>query len=1104
MRCVYLICHTTSVREASCSCNGALLSQRTLSISGVAVSRQWHNLSPSFQQITNRLRNLLRLSEPEAFFLELYFNAHPVSNPNSKERPKPSNVLIPTVIAYAGGRMDFNVNMSVETSTRLMVVKGSFESLSMAIYGDVSLAYQLLDLIADSPPLPLIVRLMFCLKPSNDDWDSPSFPYLYADLEGLPEDADIEHVVEATLRPAADDTSDAIFQNFAQKVAQALVPKLLSHVACQHPELSRSLLVIRRRLDAHSLDEDTLERLLDSAANADIAKAFNAPWFLELLAFVTRSSSNGQDIRQLARQLLSRLESMPVIEDVLLNTAGSFSTAVLTIKDITSQERSFGTWLASMITHPDLLDKLDENPPLSVPSPYPLPLFKDSKTMVSHEEFITFLRAVIGVSSVLAVYAWADSLPHQNCRERALGIIRLWQDVDGYREMIFRLECMLDNDLPTRAGIDAEHILVNLSKDTQAILHPELMKSILSLQPPHCFITQEERLSMQEAAEIAEDGLRGAVDYLVRALEQPQSFRSIRSLRVALAVIEEKLLSGSEQDILQEFWDQGNFSLETCLTDIYVELNEEIFRNFTTEPSTSLPSQLLPEVFRASDQTIAILLRLVPHYPLPGRVIRLIVSSAADLFASTDLIDLLYAQSSPMCVAAQRSRQSCIDAVRALAISPEDAPGGPSNAEIILRALLSHGFKFGVKDPVHHLHQVFSLIDYLLPLPDDGQEISGQWTQRVLPNLLRELWMFCSALDTENKAHFVRRLVGLDSNVIGIGDWLLQQELQGLLSTLTSLDEAGAPPHYRLARQYQVALSIQFFLELMSSSSSVSEWCKNVLVADPETAHVFALCLEKLGDLNVISTSLTAVVSTFASDPSKLVDEIKLPIALTLLRICQFGEVTGERITSSMRQALTILHPLPSYLVKAQNVAYEVSALLYLLSTSPNLIEGELPEALLELLEWLEGSDDPSATTIEGITSATFTSLSEKFKLQLQPDRQSTLDILQARFKFPAQEGVARSPIDLPNTLKLSVQDLEDLFREPTPAPFTPPKRVLNQDALSTVTISPPTAVIRSPAATGLTKTYLNNDFRQLRQAPSARQNTSRLPSMHVDVGSMV
>jgi FtsZ-interacting cell division protein ZipA len=51
-------------------------------------------------------------------------------------------------------------------------------------------------------------------------------------------------------------------------------------------------------------------------------------------------------------------------------------------------------------------------------------------------------------------------------------------------------------------------------------------------------------------------------------------------------------------------------------------------------------------------------------------------------------------------------------------------------------------------------------------------------------------------------------------------------------------------------------------------------------------------------------------------------------------------------------------------------------------------------------------------------------------------------------------------------------------------------------DILGTI-ISPPMALLRSPAATGLTKTYANNDFRQLRQVPSARTNTSRLPSMH-------
>ena len=53
-------------------------------------------------------------TEPEAFFLELYLNAHPVAHPNSREKPKLTNALVPTLIAYAGGREQFTVNMSPE------------------------------------------------------------------------------------------------------------------------------------------------------------------------------------------------------------------------------------------------------------------------------------------------------------------------------------------------------------------------------------------------------------------------------------------------------------------------------------------------------------------------------------------------------------------------------------------------------------------------------------------------------------------------------------------------------------------------------------------------------------------------------------------------------------------------------------------------------------------------------------------------------------------------------------------------------------------------------------------------------------------------------
>lgn len=60
-------------------------------------------------------------TEPDAFFLDIFFNAHPVTGPNSKEKPKPSNALVPTSIAYAGGQKDFAVNMGAEVRFSLTV-----------------------------------------------------------------------------------------------------------------------------------------------------------------------------------------------------------------------------------------------------------------------------------------------------------------------------------------------------------------------------------------------------------------------------------------------------------------------------------------------------------------------------------------------------------------------------------------------------------------------------------------------------------------------------------------------------------------------------------------------------------------------------------------------------------------------------------------------------------------------------------------------------------------------------------------------------------------------------------------------------------------------
>lgn len=183
------------------------------------------------------------------------------------------------------------------------------------------------------------------------------------------------------------------------------------------------------------MDESTLEYLLEAVANPDVARRLNDPDFKDVMNSTAKNTGYNRRIRTLAQLLLARIDGVATLEDAISNTQGDFSGAARTLKDITRQEMPFGILLECLVTHPDLVDKLAENPTLSASLQNPPSLFANSNIAVSHDEFIAFLRAFIGVSCVLAVYAWADSVPDRHCRERALGILRLWQGVDGYREV---------------------------------------------------------------------------------------------------------------------------------------------------------------------------------------------------------------------------------------------------------------------------------------------------------------------------------------------------------------------------------------------------------------------------------------------------------------------------------------------------------------------------------------------------------------------------------------------------------------------------------------------------------------------------------------------
>lgn len=682
--------------------------------------------------------------------------------------------------------------------------------------------------------------------------------------------------------------------------------------------------------------------------------------------------------------------------------------------------------------------------------------------------------------------------------------------------MIFRLECMLESDAPTRAGVDAEHILIELSKDPQAILRRTFYQCILSLKPPHSVITDEERMTMREVALIAEDGLPGAIDELLRPIDRPITLLSLRALRVALAVVEQALEDRGEWHVLQEYREEGNGGLVTGLVDIFVVLSDEITGQFSQNVPAHTSREVTNQSFRAANDLLRLVSALVHAHPLPSRVVSSLTTSIADVFGCTDAADSLYSQSSPACVAAQETRQTCIDAIRLLASTNASPETGRLGAEVVLRALLEHGLESRDRDPAHHLLQVFCLVDYLLPLSELEQQGQQQqqrenntWVSRVLTRHLPELWRFLRSLDTENKVHFVRRLVDLDRGEAGIGEWILLEELRAFLRTLRSLEDRSLNDDERVIREYQASSSIQFLAELLGGASHTSAWCVETFKTVQDVATTFGTCLSSLLDQHLTSHYLTDVVRVLAAHELPFRQDLSFPVVLTLLRTAQHSDAAGRDVLLDLARKMLV--SLAAQDIDADRLRFEVGGLVRSLSSSPGSMRQGTARSLVDIMEWItttSKSDLPQLTTLQGVTT---TSLAECFKTLRDvslPDEHNRIDRIATGLAVASEEDPVLTPSHaLADNITLSLHDLEQLLisanqhHHNIPIPSTPPRTALKQDiVLGLVTISPP-AITRSPASTGLTKTYLNNDFRQLRQTPSARQNTSRLPSMHVDVG---
>ncbi|KAM6496130.1 hypothetical protein JOM56_008836, partial [Amanita muscaria] len=1118
-----------------------------------------------------------RCTEPDAFLLQVFFNAQPLNPQQQKDKQRAVNALIPSLIAYSGGQTDFTVDLSAEYATRLLIIKGNFKKLSLAVYGTVvsdsspstlyepkplpaldptplskavdpgnfldpsELAKKLLSLIPDSPSLSLVIRLMFCLKPSNEDWDHSDFPYIHAYIDRDDEAFDLESIVQNLSRPLPEDTTIDVLEAFVTRVVDLIGPKnsdqayyiakLLSISASQSPAMSKILLQkldLDAVFDSNILEEATVHRLLDAAANVDIAHHFNNPSFLDMLADARDLPGTDKSTQYAFDQLVSRVHGWALFGGALSNTQGDYYPSARMMRDIGTAEPSFGIWLESMIINEDVSGKLAENPLPSLQALPPL-LLSENVGSISHEEFVIFVRAFVGVASVLAVWAWADSIGNDACRAKSLAILHLWQNVSGYREIVNHLLLLRqlsrrlgwitsDNPVPRNSSILAERVLFNLAQDPQAVLHDDFIETILSLKPPLSYIAEAERLTMRKVALVAEDGLSAALEEIAFKSHHPLSLRRLRTLRVSLAVIVNNLEmeERGEWHVLDTYWLEQKQDMKIRLIEIVLDISRDLNAHFPATSTVAQMSQAIVEqLFRTFEELLGVLMRLTLLFPLNVRSLRTAVEAIADVFACTNAADTLFSQSSMACIAAQETRQTCLEFLRSFSEPGVTVEPDKLGAEVIMRTLLIHVTNSSGRDPVNHVLQIFAMIDFLVPLPEPREDIKGgepsHWVTPVLPSVLNELKSFLPLLDVENRVHLLKRLIKLDEGVVGIGEWLLTEETKRALAALDVLSTHAPSGDMEIVVQYDLHQTLSVLNELVKPESNTATWCLEAIASTDDLSRALSQFLMALLEKNYTCQPLASIIKILAEKVDGFVEGLRRIVLLGYLRVVQ---LEGLYLSESMQRILVMLksQTLTTSSDTMDPLHLELSRLMSGLAEMYSIIDATLAEEVVAILEWfiaqVDSEQEPKhEAVLYGLTTEALLDLYDAMRDALSIDtsraaQSEALSSLRQRLTIKPLSCEADKippPVTLPDSLQMPLGNLEYLLkrrRSEDKTPSTPRKASKTPDLLGVV-ISPPLAILRSPAATGLTKTYVANDFRALRQVPSSRLNTSRLPSMH-------
>ncbi|KDQ08831.1 hypothetical protein BOTBODRAFT_37524 [Botryobasidium botryosum FD-172 SS1] len=1092
---------------------------------------------------------------PHSFDLDLYINAQPLPTV-SEPKPKATNVLIPLSLRYSGQLADFKLDVPQDISSRLLIVKGSFNTLSIAVYGEyapqtptdaagppsyspkliqviehqplssvldiastqnpASLARQVLASWPGAPSLSEITRRLSCYRAVGSSVAEPDV--LQADLERcLNSESEggewLEQAV-ATLRlPVSEATPEELLSQFFGKFRSCLsdtleedqtsfLLEILHSSAWQPVCVAQSFLEtcdFTELFEKSPLDENFLLRLRDTCASPHIAQYFgSSERIVEALSQTRDNTRAREEVQKLAGDVLIRIHGWDTISRLLSGDDADLDAAIRWLKGLTDDESAFGLFMSNLFS-----TALPQPP--SKPQPHlpelnlGFPCTRPGRA--SKEDFFTFLRVYIGVAALGLVFAWAVEDQAEPVYARILPIFQIWQSEGGYREIINHI-------IPSHPMFSSFATLLDLRSNPKLVVNVESVLSCLLEQPSvvrrkfipdlielygSSLMSRVDAASTEEILTLARGGLEDALRTIFNT-QIPDAFgsRSLYPYHLALIMVEHSCATSED----------GTASvIGTILRSgrhgfIYHLLDALVHTTELLRTHIATPDQasISPSTFSRVMSISATSLRVIEYFlPMQPLPSRTVIELTRAMILAFGLAE----STGRLQIYESPSaalRDGCVSVMRALVVSP----GVLSLTSRALETLLTHVFTEELDEPVSALKTIENFLDLILPLPAD--EDSAVWTKQIIL-LTAELPRFLLALDIDDRLHLAKRLIEIDRDDLGMAAWIVRECIKSAEAAFHRYVNAAHSMEDRAARAelalFHISSTFDFLYRLTDGNMNLT----TEIIEDAPTADALERVFKLLFEHEVIIISVVDFARHIASSSSGLPrPELESALILTMMRTL--------RAQSSPYPPFALLSDSWGVLQKSsgafgfadiEQMFLELGLVLSHIVGDEQIVV-ECAAVLVSMLEWF----GQRSNRLVGLSDTTFEKFHERAVAVLEPAQTDTLNHLRYQLRF--SDSPPAHPIMVQNiqeTVSTTIQSLQEGFARTPSIPSTPPRRpgALHPDVIEMTSLSPLT-LFRSPAnvvpsMSRTYKTYSKNDFRQLRTSPLA--NTSRPPSMHVD-----